>query len=165
MSTKFKSIEPYIKPILYGVGALIVLYYVSQIMDYILEFIGVKDSKKQIEKDDNDEDDLNENVEVQKTSLTKSVAEWNQIADVIYQSLNKSSVSNDIDLAGLQVCRVRTNADVAQLMKSFSKRQDYFFGIPQGAAQGLEYFVTKKMPSKVSAINNHYKRKNISKRF
>lgn len=165
MSINYKSIQPYVKPVLYAVAVLIAMYYLTQIMDFVMQFLGVKDSKKQIEKDENDADDLNDNVQVQKTSLTKSIAEWNQISDVIYESLNKSSVSNNIDLAGLQICRVRTDADTAQLMKSFGKRQDYFFGMPQGSPQGLEYFVTKKMPSKVSAINKHYQGKNIKKRF
>jgi hypothetical protein len=88
------------------------------------------------------------------------------IADQIYQDLKFSRVSDDREDAGVQVTRVKNNADFKLLYKAFGKRQEYTFGIPTGGEKDLAAFIVANMPrEKIEIINKNYRSKGIKFQF
>lgn len=103
---------------------------------------------------------------IKKIKPTKSPGEIQIIADQIYQDLRYSALDDNKSNAVYQICRVQNDGDVALLIKSFGKRQEYLFGLPSGQLQDLQQFVTSNLSNKQKAIiNDNYKRKNIKYRF
>ena len=98
--------------------------------------------------------------------LTKSKAEWDQIADTIYNDLRFSAISDDKADAGYQVARVKNDADMIYLIKTFGKRQEYLFGLPSGSPMGLTEFITSNLSrEKINIINSNYASKGIKFKF
>lgn len=98
--------------------------------------------------------------------LTKSKAEWDQIADKIYADLRYSKLDDDKADAGLQVSRVQNDLDMAYLIQSFGKRQEYLFGIPDGQPKDLAKFITDNLSSdQINRINWNYESKKMKYRF
>jgi hypothetical protein len=97
---------------------------------------------------------------------TKSNAQWQMIADIIYNDLRYSSLDDNKDDATYQICRVQNDLDLAILMKAFNVRQEYFFGIPAGDPQSLAQFVVSNLSDKQRAIiNSNISRKGLKFRF
>ena len=97
---------------------------------------------------------------------TKTAGEWALIAGQIYEDLKYSAIDDNKDDAALQVTRVKNDADVATLIQQFGQRQEYFLGIPLGDRKTLPEFITSNLTrSKIDAINDNYRRKNIKFRF
>lgn len=99
-------------------------------------------------------------------SPTKTTGEWAIIAETIYNDLKYSRVADDHGDAVYQLARVKNDADVAVLINSFGKRQEYFFGIPTGDEMLLPTFVASNLNStELATINDNYRRKGIKFRF
>jgi hypothetical protein len=97
---------------------------------------------------------------------TKSVGEWQVIANQIYQDLKFASVSDDKEDAVYQLCRVQNDADVATLYKNFGSRQEYYFGIPVEGLKDLQQFVTSNLSDQqINTINSNYSSKKIKYKF
>jgi hypothetical protein len=97
---------------------------------------------------------------------TKSVGEWQVIANQIYQDLKFASVSDDKDDAVYQLCRVQNDADVALLYKNFGNRQEYYFGIPVEGLKDLQQFVNGNLSDhQINTINSDYSKKRIKYKF
>jgi hypothetical protein len=97
---------------------------------------------------------------------TKSVGEWQVIANQIYQDLKFASVSDDKNDAVYQLCRVQNDADVATLYKNFGSRQEYYFGIPVEGLKDLQQFVSSNLSNQeINTINSNYSRKGIKYKF
>jgi hypothetical protein len=97
---------------------------------------------------------------------TKTVQEWQTIADQIYNDLRYSAVDDNKPDAGYQVTRVKNEADFWQLFKLFGKRREYFFGVPAGGLQNLVQFITGNLSKDtIAKINDNYARKGIKFRF
>jgi len=97
---------------------------------------------------------------------TKTAGEWALIAGQIYEDLKYSAIDDNKDDAALQVSKVQNDADVATLIQQFGKRQEYFFGLAIGDLKTLPEFITSNLTSsKINAINDNYRRKNIKFRF
>lgn len=103
---------------------------------------------------------------IKKVKPTKSVGEFQIIADQIYADLRYSALDDNKENATYQLCRVKNEGDVALLIKLFGKRQEYLFGIPSGSKQDLQQFVTSNLSKKqIAVVNNNYLGKNIKYRF
>jgi hypothetical protein len=97
---------------------------------------------------------------------TKSIGEWQVIANQIYQDLKFASVSDDKNDSVYQLCRVKNDADVALLYKNFGNRQEYYFGIPVEGFKDLQQFVRSNLSdSQINTINSNYSRKGIKYKF
>ena len=97
---------------------------------------------------------------------TKSVGEWQVIANQIYQDLKFASVSDDKEDAVYQICRVQNDADVATLYKNFGTRQEYYFGIPVEGLKDLQQFVSSNLSDQqINTINKNYSNKGIKYKF
>ena len=135
----------------------------------IFQSLGITKTDAEIAKEKSDAaniNDIEKNLNARGIDLTKSKAEWDQIADAIYNDLRYSSVDDDKADAGYQVARVKNDADVIYLIKSFGKRQEYFFFLPTGSPKGLTEFITSNLTrDNINLINDNYKRKGIKFRF
>lgn len=94
---------------------------------------------------------------------TKTDSEWKIIADTIYQDLRYSSLSDNKAHAGVQICRVKNDTDVAVLIKQFGVRSEIYVGIfSNGDDKTLPEFVIQNFTmAEISKINDNYKRKGI----
>jgi len=98
--------------------------------------------------------------------LTKTIQEWQVIADQIYNDLRYTAISDNKDDAGYQVSRVKNTLDFWQLYKLFGKRREYVFGVPSGSLQDLSQFIRSNLSAKkIEQINKNYLSKKIKFQF
>jgi hypothetical protein len=135
----------------------------------LLQFLGIKKSDAEIAKEKSDAENINEiekNLNARGLSLSKSKAEWDQIADTIYNDLRYSNLDDNKADAGYQIARVQNDADIIYLIKTFGKRQEYFLFLPTGSPKGLTEFITSNLTrDTMNLINANYKSKGIKFRF
>ena len=154
------------KQILLYLAIFIVAYYL--LIRPILTALGLVKSQERKETERRKQDQLETEIKnvSQSQKSTKSVQEWQVIADQIYEDLRYSAVSDNKADAGYQVSRVQNDADFWELYRLFGKRREYLFGIPSGSLQDLSQFIRSNLSdSQIETINNNYKRKGIKFRF
>lgn len=154
------------KTLLYIGGAVAAYFF---ILKPVLTKLGVFKSAEEKETEERKENQLQQQItQIAQSGQkpTKSVQEWQVIADTIYNDLRYSAASDNKADAGYQVARVKNDADFWQLYKLFGKRREYLFGIPSGGLMDLQQFITSNLSkSAIAKINDNYKRKNIKFRF
>jgi len=155
------------KKLLTTAGIVVAAYLI--VIKPLFQSLGITKTDAEIAKEKSDAaniNDIEKNLNARGIDLTKSKAEWDQIADAIYNDLRYSSVDDDKADAGYQIARVQNDADVIYLIKSFGKRQEYFFFLPTGSPKGLTEFITSNLTrDNINLINDNYKRKGIKFRF
>lgn len=154
------------KNLIIGAGVLAVAYF--GIINPLLKKLGFKKTAEEIETERRKQAQLEEQVQkvAKDQKPTKSIQEWQVIADQIYEDLKYSAVSDQKADAAYQVARVKNDADFWLLFKYFAKRREYLFGIPSGSLQNLSQFIISNLSqSTIDKINDNYRRKNIKFRF
>lgn len=148
-------------------GIVFAAYFI--IVKPIFDKLGITKSKEETQKqqDEIEAQNLNEAALKKKgLQLSKSVYEWNLIADSIENSIARTSGLDDNDTdAGVQLTRVKNDLDVVQLIKSYGLRPDRVFGINLGNKNLINTVKDNLSASKVAAINDNYFRKGIKFRF
>ena len=97
---------------------------------------------------------------------TKSVQEWQVIADQIYNDLRYSAIDDNKDDAAYQAARVKNEADFWLLYRLFGKRREYIFGINAGGLMNLPQFLISNLSkSKIAQLNDNYARKGLKFRY
>jgi hypothetical protein len=153
------------KIILYAAGIGAGYYFVLQPL--LIKF-GLMRDPKLVKQDTQQQQNVNEYVEssLKAQTPTKTLGEWQLIANQIYNDLKTASVSDDKSDAGYQISRVQNDADIAALIKTFGQRQEYYFGLPLYGLQDFVTFITSNLNrSELDKINNNYYRKGIKFRF
>jgi hypothetical protein len=148
-----------------GYVLLGILFFVVVIK--ILENIGIfktPEERKQI-KDIKKKVDNSKATILKKQKPTKSAAEWKFVADQIWSDLKHSSLDDSKNDAGYQIARVQNDADFITLHEMFGTRQEWFFGIPTGKMDFIDYVTSNLSRSKLDAVNDNYKGKGISFRW
>jgi hypothetical protein len=154
------------KALIYVVGG-IAAYYL--LLRPLLEKFGIVQSAaqaaQQAQQSQNVQTYINNTLAAQ--SPTKTVGEWQIIADQIYEDFRYSAISDNTADATYQICRAQNDADVATLIKTFGQRQETWFGvIPAGGLKDLQQFVTSNLSGdQIAAINDNYSRKGINYQF
>lgn len=148
------------KKLLLYVGAAAAGYFL--ILKPFLEKLGIVKSKDEKEEEKKQTDSQNDYLKNSNGGLTKSLSEWQIIANTIYEDLRYSSIDDNKADAGYQVARVQTEKDLAALIKAFGFKQEYFFGLPTGGKKDLPAFIrTNLSKSAIDKINWNYRSKNI----
>ena len=153
------------KLVIYGLGILAV--YIL-ILKPILIKLGLQSDPEREKTEERKTSQIDEQIKlVTKTQQpTKSVQEWQTIADAIYEDLRYVGYADNKKDAVYQVCRVKNDADFWTLYKLFAKRRDYVFGIPSGSLMDLQQYLKANLSqSDFDVINNNYKRKGIKFSF
>lgn len=97
---------------------------------------------------------------------TKTIQEWQIIADSIYSSLRSNYLFDDKKNAVYQVCRVQNDTDLLLLYKYFGKRKEYLIEYLGSELMDLAQFITSNLSQKqLDLINWNYKNKGIKFRF
>ena len=153
------------KLLMYGVIFIIVYY---TFLKPILIKFGLQQDPLRAETEDRKktqlETQLTETLKVQQP--TKTIQEFQIIADAIYNDLRYSAVSDNKSDAGYQVTRVKNEADFWTLYKLFGKRREYLFGIPSGDLMDLQQFITSNLSKdQIQKINTNYASKKIKFSF
>lgn len=154
------------KNLIIGAGVLAVAYF--GIINPLLKKLGFKKTSEELETERRKQAQLEEQVKTvaKDQKPTKTVQEWQVIADQIYEDLKYSAVSDQKADAAYQVARVKNDADFWLLFKYFAKRREYLFGIPSGSLMNLSQFIISNLSqSAIDKINDNYRRKNIKFRF
>lgn len=148
-----------------GIGLAAYLFIVRP----LFQKFGIVKTNEEIQKEKSEAtniQDLEKNLNALGVSITKSKAEWDQIANTIYNDLRYSALDDNTSDAGYQVARVKNDADIIYLVKTFGKRQEYFFGIPTGSPKGLVEFINSNLSrDNINLINDNYTRKGIKFKF
>jgi hypothetical protein len=156
-------------------GLILAAYFI--VAKPILNTLGITKGKKEREETVADEeaakaaaDALKEKEAALKkkgVKLSKSVADWDIIANAIYQDLARYSGIDDNEAdAGYQIARVQNDLDVMQLIKSYGKRDDLVFGLPILGKKDLATTLKDNMSAaKIQAVNGNYARKGIKFRW
>ena len=98
-----------------------------------------------------------------KQKPTYSDAQLEAIANIIYQDLRYSALDDDKKDAIIQLKKMNNTADVYRLMEIFGKKQEYWFGIPNGSRQTLPEFVAGNFKQKtIQDLNIYYRNKLIN---
>lgn len=149
------------KYLIYGASALAAYFL---ILRPILTKLGLQKTPTEIQADQAQAAYLQ--TEIGTGLATKTPGEWSIIADQIYQNLRYTALDDNKNDAVYQLTRVKNGADLANLIKFFGKRQEYFFGIPAGSQMDLQQFVRSNLSSsQIAAVNDNYLRKAIKYRF
>lgn len=147
-------------------GVILLAYF--GIIRPLLTSVGVFKSAKEKAAEKNIENKVNKQITDlgKKQKQTKTAAEWQVIAEQIYNDLRYSALSDNKADAGYQVSRVKNDLDFWTLYKAFGRRREYLFGIPAGAEMDLPQFIRSNLSSKqIAQINNNYNKKNIKFRY
>lgn len=153
------------KLLIYG-GVAVGAYYF--VLKPLLIKLGIVESPEQAAQREQQTQNIQEYITSSTTTQqpTKSVGEWQIIANQIYQDLKFSSIADNTSDAVAQITRVKNDADMAMLYQTFGTRQKYFFGLPYGGLMDLQQFVTASLSSgDIAVINNNYRRKGIKYQF
>jgi hypothetical protein len=155
------------KKLLTTAGIVVAAYLI--VIRPLFQSLGITKTDAEIAKEKSDAaniSDIEKNLNARGIDLTKSKAEWDQIADTIYNDLRYSAVADNKADAGYQVSRVKNDADMIYLIKTFGKRQEYLFGIPSGSPMCLTEFITSNLDrSNINLINDNYTRKGMKFKF
>jgi hypothetical protein len=155
------------KKLLTTAGIVVAAYLI--VIRPLFQSLGITKTDAEIAKEKSDAaniNDIEKNLNARGIDLTKSKAEWDQIADTIYNDLRYSALADNKADAGYQVSRVKNDADMIYLIKTFGKRQEYLFGIPSGSPMGLTEFITSNLDrSNIDLINDNYRRKGMKFKF
>lgn len=153
------------KLLFYGLGILAL--YVLILRPLFIK-LGLQPDPKRLETEERKKTQVEQQLtDVLKTQKpTKSLEEWQVVADAIYQDLRYSAISDNKADAGYQVSRVKNEADFWTLYKLFAKRREYLFGIPNGDLMDLQQFITSNLAKdQIAKINQNYSTKGIKFRF
>ena len=153
------------KFVIYGLSILAV--YILILRPIFIK-LGLQKDPERTATEERKESQLEQQIaDVSKTQKpTKSVQEWQVIADAIYKDLRYSALDDDKNDAGYQVARVKNEADFWTLYKLFAKRREYLFGIPNGDLMDLQQFVKSNLSKdQITKINQNYKSKGIKFQF
>jgi hypothetical protein len=155
------------KKLLTTAGIVVAAYLI--VIRPLFQSLGITKTDAEIAKEKSDAaniNDIEKNLNARGIDLTKSKAEWDQIADTIYNDLRYSAIADNKADAGYQVSRVKNDADMIYLIKTFGKRQEYLFGIPSGSPMGLTEFITSNLDrTNINLINDNYSRKGMKFKF
>jgi hypothetical protein len=138
------------------------------ILKPILIKLGILKSSLELEQEQSQKQNIDSYItnSLKTQSPTKSIGEWQIIADQIYNDLKFSGIADNKSDAGYQVARVQNDADIATLIQVFGMRQESFFGINTGGLQNLPQFIISNLAkSEIAKINDNYARKNIKFRY
>ena len=155
------------KKLLTGLGIAIAAYLL--VLKPIFKALGLQKTPEELAKSKSDAANI---ADIQKTlsskgiTLTKSKAEWDIIADTIYNDLKYSALADNKADAGYQVARVQNDADILYLIQSFGSRQENLFGVSSGSPMTLPEFITSNLTqTNINLINDNYTRKGMKFKF
>lgn len=151
--------------LVYG-GAAIATYYF--ILKPILQKFGLQKDPALQATEDRKQQQLLQQIQAvsQYQQPTKSVQEWQVIADQIYNDLRYSAIDDNKDDAAYQAARVKNEADFWLLFKLFGQRREYLFGINAGGLMNLPQFLKSNLSSaKIAQLNDNYARKGLKFRY
>jgi hypothetical protein len=155
------------KKLLTTAGIIVAAYLI--VIKPLFQSLGISKTDAEIAKEKSDAANILEvekNLNARGLALTKSKAEWDAIADTIYNDLRYSALADNKDDAGYQVARVKNDADIIYLIKTFGKRQEYLFGLPSGSPMSLAEFITSNLDREnINLINDNYSRKGMNFKF
>ena len=155
------------KKLLTTAGIVVASYLI--VIKPLFQSLGITKTDAEIAKEKSDAaniSDIEKNLNARGLSLSKSKAEWDAIADTIYNDLRYSALADNKSDAGYQVARVKNDADIIYLIKTFGKRQEYLFGLPSGSPMGLAEFITSNLDREnINLINDNYSRKGMNFKF
>lgn len=83
------------------------------------------------------------------------------MANTIYESM-RYAVGDDYGTVESTMKKMKNDLDVAKLIKAFGKKQDYFFGLPEGQPKDLISFVQSELGNDYGGLTN-YRIRNIQK--
>ena len=148
--------------------AIVIVFVLFKVARGILEVLGISDTKEEKEANKKTDKALED---FKKESLltskpTRTAAQWQLVANDIYNALKYSAVADDKARAYTLLASILTDADMALVLLGFGKRQEYFFSIPQGEEKTLQEFVSNNLSqTDINDLNKLYSRSKMRFKF
>lgn len=160
-NNKFK-----VDPSLLLIGGGLALAYFG-VIDPVLQFIGLKDTKEEkaakAQQEAAVKSTMADVLKTQKPTLTQ--AQLSAIADVLFNSMRYSSISDDYETAGYYLAKCQNDADVLTLINMFGRRDECYFGVLCYNKTLPEMVNSNLSKNKIALVNDNYRRKGIKYRW
>ena len=153
----YKDLPPIAKGIVV-VGALGIAYIVGRRVYKALFPSEQEKANKQLTKDIANEIEV---LNKQGVKPTFPDSTYFTMANTIYESM-RYAVGDDYGTVESTMKKMKNDLDVAKLIKAFGKKQDAFFGIPEGQPKDLITFVQSELGNDYGGLTN-YRIRNIQK--
>jgi len=151
------------KTLAYAIGIGAGYYFV--VKPILIKF-GVLKSSEQLAQEQLQSGNIQSYLKYNNNKLTKTIGEWQLIANTIYTDLKDLAIIDNVNDAILQLCKVQNDEDVKALISAFGNRQVSAFGFGYGTNYSLPDFVKQSLSnSEIDSINSNYSRKNIKFTF
>ena len=134
----------------------------------IFEGLGISETKEEKEAKKKTDKALED---FKKESLltskpTRTAAQWQLVANDIYNALKSSAVSDDKARAYTLLASILTDADMSLVLSGFGRRQEYSFGVPIGPEKTLQEFVSSNLnQTDINDLNKLYSRSKMKFKF
>ena len=98
---------------------------------------------------------------------TRTEGQYALWADQLYEFLRYTALDDKKnDAFNLLYIRMQNDADIAQMVKYFGKRQEYAFGLPIGQPKNFSEFISTNLTSKqIQTLNDRYAKSKMRFRF
>ena len=144
-------------------GGVVVAFLVGR---KLLQFFNVVPTAEESRQARERERTLREAQAKTKVKPTQPDFYWKSLADTIHEAWKYSRFDDDKDLAEAKLKDVKNDADFLKLVEYYGKRQNYFFGIPEGGLRTLAEAANSELgDDRINRINSNYAQKGIKYRL
>ena len=146
----YKDLPPWAKGVVV-VGGAVVVYLVGSRVYRAVFPTDAQRKNRELEKNiDSEISKMQGNGK--KASFSDS--NYNTFANTIYNSM-RFAIGDDYGTVESTLKRMKNDLDVANLIKAFGLKQDFFFGLPAGDKMDLFTFVQKELGNEYGGLTNY----------
>lgn len=144
-------------------GGVLVAFLVGR---KVLQFLNVVPTAEEAQQSRERERTLREAQAQTRVKPTQPDFYWKNLADTIHEAWKYSRFDDDKALAESKLKEPRNDADYLKLVQFYGKRQNYFFGIPEGGLRTLSEAANSELDDdRINRINTNYAQKGIKYRL
>lgn len=144
-------------------GGVIVAFLVGR---KLLQFFNIVETAEEAKQRRETQTTLKKAQAQTKVKPTQTDFFWKSTADTIYEAWRYSRFDDDKDLAEAKLKEPRNDADYLKLVEFYGRRQNYFFGIPEGGLRTLAEAANSELSEdRINRINTNYAQKGIKYRL
>lgn len=144
-------------------GGVVVAFLVGR---KLLQFFNVVPTAEEAQQSRERERTLREAQQQTKVKQSQPDFYWKALADTIHEAWKYSRFDDDKALAEAKLKEPKNDADYLKLVQFYGKRQNYFFGIPEGGLRTLSEAANSELDQdRINRINTNYAQKGIKYRL
>jgi len=144
-------------------GGVLVAFLVGR---KVLQFLNIVPTQEEAKQSRQRKETLKDAQKKLTIKPTKSDFYWQALADTIHDAWKYSRFDDDKELAENKLKEVKNDADYLKLVEFYGRRQNYFFGIPEGGLRTLSEAANSELSqSRLDRINAQYQKQKMKYRI